>query len=191
MDPDQLTEQLSRCQAGDPAAFSWLLAEYGPRLYRYFYRLAGNESDAEDMLQDLMVKLLEKIKGYSHQGKFDHWLFRVAANLNRDRLRRISRTEKTVSLQMATGENLTIADGLASEEPEPGEILEMGQDVDKLQAALMQLQETDREIIMLRHYSGLSYKEIAEQLDMRLGTALARVHRGLKKLQRIMSKDET
>lgn len=191
MDPDQLTEQLSRCQAGDPAAFSWLLNKYGPRLYRYFYRLSGNEADAEDMLQDLIVKLLEKIKTYSHQGKFDHWLFRVAANLNRDRFRQIGRTEKTVSLQMAVGDDLTIADGLASAESEPGEILEMGQDVDNLQAALRQLQETDREIIILRHYSGLSYKEIAERLDIRLGTALARVHRGLKKLERIMAQNET
>ncbi len=190
MESDQLTEQLRRCQAGDPVAMSWLLAEYGPRLYRYFYRLAGNEADAEDMLQDLMIRLLERIKGYRHQGKFDHWLFRVAANLNRDRLRQISRSEKTVSLQTATTERQILADGLAASDPEPQEILEKGHDIDSLQAALMQLPAADRQIIMLRHYSGLSYKEIAAQMDIRLGTALARVHRGLKKLQRIMSKHE-
>ena len=118
MEPDQLTEKVRRCQAGDPEAFSWLLREYGPRLYGYFYRLSGRQADAEDMLQDLMVKLLGKIKDYHHQGKFDHWLFRVAANLNRDRLRQISRSGKTVSLQSTLGDELTVADRVASDELE-------------------------------------------------------------------------
>jgi RNA polymerase sigma-70 factor (ECF subfamily) len=189
MSRDELAEQIRLCQEGHSEAFSWLLEEYGPRLYRYFLRVSGSEADAEDLLQNLFVKLLEKIQGYSHQAKFEHWLFRVAANLTRDRARRQS-LRKTLSLHSTDDRQQSLADTLASGEMEPVDHLQQAEKIDALQKALAQLPEVDREIILLRHYGQWTFKEIAEHYEMPVGTALAKVHRGLKRLQRIMTKDE-
>lgn len=190
MDQQQLlAEQLSRCQAGSKEAFAWLLSEYGPRLYRYFYRTCGRPDEAEDLLQELFVRLLEKIRLYNHQGKFEHWLFCVAANLHRDRLRQVSRTGSVVSLQKTTHEDLTLADSLAADDPPPDRHLDQEQEVADLQAALEQLPPMDREIILLRHYGGLSFKELAAHFQIPTGTALAKVHRGLKRLRKLMRDD--
>ncbi len=187
MDEQQLAEQIAGCQAGRPEAFSRLLAEFGPRLYRYFYRACGSEADAEDMVQELFVRLLEKIGSYEHQGKFEHWLFRVAANLSRDRLRHKARTGPILSLQHVTHDELELGDTLAADGPEPDGRMQQAQQMDALQKALSQLPPPDREIILMRHYGGMSFKELAEHFNLPLGTALAKVHRGLKKLQKLMN----
>ena len=167
-----------------------MLEEYGPQLYRYFLRASGSEPDAEDLLQSLFVKLLEKIRGYNHQGKFEHWLFRVAANLARDRARRQS-LRRTLPLHSTNDQHQSLAEILPSGEKLPAEHLEQAEQIDALQRALAQLPEIDREIILLRHYGQWTFKEIAEHYEMPVGTALAKVHRSLKRLQRIMTKDET
>ena len=81
-------------------------------------------------------------------------------------------------------------DIIASDETTAPEKLQYNEQVDQLQSALEQLPEKDREIIILRHYGQLSFKEIAEQFDIPIGTALAKVHRGLKRLHKLMVEEE-
>ncbi len=187
MKQDPLAEQIRLCQQGDAEAFGWLNREYGPRLYRYFLRLNGSAADAEDMLQELFVKLIEKISHYRHEGRFEGWLFCVAANMVRDEARRRSRRGEVVSLQ---DERTALKEVLASDEATAPEKLQQSEQIDQLQNALEELPGMDREIIMLRYYGQMSFKEIAEQFEIPIGTALAKVHRGLKRLQKIMLENE-
>lgn len=178
-----------RCQEGDRQAFGLLLKEYGPRLYSFYLRTTRSAQEAEDLLQDLFVRLLEKIKLYKNQGdgRFDSWLFCVAANLARDRARKMGRI---VKLQDFGPEDVDMIDLLADDAPEPDEIMGREEEKEILIGALEQLPPLDREIIVMRHYGQLSFKEIADNFQIPVGTALAKVHRGLKKLRRILQDHE-
>lgn len=187
---DILSRQIKRCQDGDRKALVWLLEQYGPRLWPYFLRSCRVEADAEDLLQELFVKLLENIKRYRHEGKFEHWLFRIAANLVRDRARRAKGNRPTQPRSCSLGNNPP-AYTLVSSEKEPSQRLQQAEQIDQLREALVQLPAVDREIILLRHYGQMSYKELADQFEMPIGTVLAKVHRGLKRLHKVMTEHAT
>jgi RNA polymerase sigma-70 factor (ECF subfamily) len=184
MSEEIIEEKLRQCQQGQAEGFSWLARQYGGRLYRYFYRVSGSEADAEDLLQELYVKLIDKIGSYRHEGKFEHWLFSVAANMARDRGRRLQREAKIFTGQGDFDESDKVR---GVKQATPQQKLEQDEQREQLLDALAQLPEMDREIILQRHYGQMSFKEIAEQFQIPIGTALAKVHRGLKRLQRIMS----
>ena len=188
---DSLANIIEQCRKGRPEAFNWLLETYGRRLYAYFLRTSGSTHDADDLLQEIFVRLIEKIRDYKHQGRFEHWLFRIAANLARDRIRRLQRSPSSLSLDAADTEKNDLTAQLASSEPPPDAPMQLDQLRDELQEALAQLPEIDREIIVMRHYSQMSFKEIARQFNMPIGTALAKVHRGLKRLRSIMEPKDT
>jgi len=190
MNHNLLTERIAQCQQGQAEAFTWLVAEYGPRLYGYFVRQAGSTGDAEDLLQETFVKVVAHIKDYRHQGRFEAWLFRLAANLLRDRGRRQRRQLQSLGKLMPLADPATDGPTVASPQAGPSEQAQLAEFRDRLQAALQQLPQLDREIILLRYYGGLSFKEIAQHLDLPLGTALTKVHRGLKHLQRILGDHE-
>ena len=90
--PTAFNQAIRQCQRGEPAGFELLAQLFGPRLYRYFLRLTGSPADADDLLQDMFVRLMQKMKTYRHQDRFERWLFTVAANLGRDHFRRAGRT---------------------------------------------------------------------------------------------------
>jgi len=188
MKQDRLTEIIERCQSGQSDAFAWLLNEYGARLYSYYYRSCGSAHDAEDLLQDLFVRLLEKIKDYRHDGRFENWLFRVASNLARDNARKKSRIS---FIGQNRPDQIDKPGTIAAETAGPDERLQQHEQHDRLQQALEKLEPTERDAIILRHFGQLSFKEISEHFEIPIGTALARVHRGLKRLNRIMQDDET
>ncbi len=179
---DKLAEVIRQCQQGDRESFVWLVDAYSPKLYQYFYRVCGSPDLAEDLLQDLFVKLLLKIRSYRHENKFDSWLFRVAANMVRDFFRSRQRQIKTAA--MPDGDIMPAVSDVADEQFDR---LETAEQVDILQMALKRLAREEREMIVLRHYSGLNYKDIAEQYGLPLGTVLSKVHRGMKKLNKIMT----
>lgn len=175
------------CKKGRPEGFAWLLENYGPRLYSYFLRLTGSAEAAEDLLQDIFVKLIERIKDYRHQGRFEHWLFKVAANLERDRVRAIKRSPPTVTLKDdSQGQYRDEFEPAVT--TEPGEQIERAETIERLQWAINQLPKDQREIVLARHYGQLSFKELAEQFEMPIGTVLAKVHRGLKQLKKLLER---
>lgn len=189
-EPKELQERIRACRRGDPEAFAGLVESYGPQLQRYFLRSVGATGQADDLLQELFVRLLEKIKDYRDDGRFEHWLFRIAANLVRDEYRKVKRRRTRVFSEISDIEGDDTAVDLATDQVGPAHSLEQAEQVDRLQGALMRLPELDRQVILARHYGGLSFKELAEHFQMPLGTALAKVHRGLKLLRSIMSEDD-
>jgi RNA polymerase sigma-70 factor, ECF subfamily len=193
MTSTSLADVIARAQGRDPAAFDTLVELYAGRLYGYFYRLTGSRHDADDLLQELFVRLVRVIPDYEDDGRFDGWIFRIATNLVRDRVRR-SRKNRAAGISPASGAGpddpdllATVADPAAKD---PGGRLEHIEQCDRLQWAISQLPEGEREVILLRHFSQLSFREIADQMGTPLGTALARAHRGLAHLRELVERPE-
>jgi RNA polymerase sigma-70 factor (ECF subfamily) len=187
---DKLASVIEGAQRREPEAFETLVGLYASRLYGFLYRFTGCQDDAQDLVQEVFVRLVRTIDQYEHEDRFEAWLFRIAANLARDRVRRLGRAPGTISLDEvnrldAGNQGRAEQSGIANRD-RPDREMELAEDVDRLQRALDDLPETEREVVMLRHYSDLSFAEIAELMGTPLGTALARAHRGLRKLRAIM-----
>ncbi len=180
-----LDQILRRAQASDDGALHALVDAYSPRVFGLLLRLTGSHEVAEDLVQETFLRLVRRIREYEDRGRFEAWLFRIAANLARDHVRRGRRRGVPVSLDGVSG------DGVADPPAEladrrhgaPDEALDRGEQGRTLERALGRLSEADREILLLRHYSELSFREIAELLGVPLGTALARAHRALQRLR--------
>lgn len=192
MDDEALAEVIRGAQRGESASFDRLVESYLGRIYGFLYRVTGSKHDAEDLMQEVFLRLVRTIAAYEHVGRFDAWLFRIAANLARDRVRRARRSPLEVELVAGgLGEEGDARRGRRGEGvAASGRVAEAGlvldEEIDALNVALAVLPAAEREVIMLRHFSQMSFKEIAETMGTPLGTALARGHRGLGRLREIM-----
>jgi RNA polymerase sigma-70 factor (ECF subfamily) len=186
MDSQQVRAMVELARAGKDEGFTEILAVYGPRLFGYFYRCTGSYHDAEDLLGELMVRLVRRLAGYDDRGRFEPWLFSIAANLVRDRIRRSRSSPPAASLESEGHSGQSLAEGLASP-PAPVETgLLAGEVRRELAAALDRLDERSRQMVLLRHFGQMSFKEIAEVFDCPVGTVLAKVHRALKTLRGLL-----
>jgi RNA polymerase sigma-70 factor (ECF subfamily) len=162
------------CKGGNAQCFAQIVDMYSSRCYGYFYRLTGNNDISDELLSELFVKLVEKIGSYEG-GSFESWLFKIASNIFHDHLRSKQRRKKLLEFQKIEFEaEIT--------EPKRSE----GELSDRLQVQLARLDDDTRELIMLRFYSQLSFKEIAQMRSEPMGTTLAKTHRALKKLREFM-----
>jgi len=186
MEQQQLREVIASAQAGRLDAFDVLLDAYGPRLYGFFYRATRDTHDAEDLLGELTLRLVGQLKRYRHRGRFEPWLFRMAANMVRDRARRKRIRGAQLSLTSGDEDGEPLAERLAG----PGGSAEAKVLKDEASAllneALGRLDPHTRTVILLRHFGQMSFKEIAETTGSPLGTVLARAHRGLGELRRCL-----
>ena len=171
---DDLARIIIGCKSGDSKCFSQLVDIFASRCYGYFYRLTGNRDLSDELLSELFVKLVEKITSYKG-GSFEGWLFRIASNIFHDHLRDKQRQKKLLVVHK---------EQIESEITEPKQ--SGNEQVDMLQIQLKKMDADTRELIMLRFYSQLSFKEIAKMRSEPIGTTLAKLHRGLKKLRELM-----
>jgi RNA polymerase sigma-70 factor (ECF subfamily) len=184
VDQAGLDELFARAGRRDPDALLGLVEAYSPRVFGLLYRLTGSRDTAEELLQETFLRLVRNIDRYVHDGKFESWLFRIAANLARDHGRRSGRRGRTASLDDPGRNGDLRANGrLVVPEADPGARLLEKEAGERLAACIASLSDIEREIILLRHYSELSFREIADLLGVPLGTALARAHRALGRLK--------
>lgn len=179
---------LERARRRDPQALGALLECFSSRLFGLIYRLTGDRGAAEDLLQETFLRVVRVIGEYDHDGRFEAWLFRIAANVARDHARRRRRRGERVSLD-ANLDNQTPRERAPATLPGPAAHAEAADGANRLNAALEELSESDREVILLRHFAELSFREIAEIQGTPLGTALARGHRAMERLRDIMGDD--
>jgi RNA polymerase sigma-70 factor (ECF subfamily) len=174
----ELARIIDGCKSGNADCFAQVVDMYAGRCYGYFYRLTGDRNLSDELLSELFIRLVQKIRSYKG-GSFESWLFKIASNIFHDHLRGKQRRKKLLEACRAA---LELEPG--SNEPRVSD--EAGIRLDRLQVQLNRLDADTRELIMLRFYSGLSFREIAELRSEPLGTALSRLHRGLKKLRELM-----
>lgn len=170
-----MEQVIASCKKGNNDSFTELIALYSKRLYGYYYRLTGNAAIADDLLSQLFVKLVKAIRSYRGDS-FDAWLFKVASNVFYDHLRAKKRDQTLLENKQNKLESES------KQDEHDGEIF------DQLQKNLKKLDSDTRELIIARFYSQMSFKEIAQQRNEPIGTTLSKVHRGLKKLRKLMEK---
>ncbi len=190
MEPDRLRRIIASAAAGEEEGYRALLESYGKRLFAYFYRATASYHDSEDLLGELMLRLVRRLKDYVDQGRFEPWLFRIAANMVRDRIRRRKSAATMVPLEGEGGWGRVSSDHPVPRDVQVDAKLLLTEASERLNDALAKLDETTREMILLRHFGEMSFKEIADVFQCPLGTALAKVHRGLRKLRELMSEED-
>lgn len=173
-DNERISEIVAGCKDGDSGCFSRLVDIYSGRCFGYFYRLTSNRDVSEELLGELFTRVVEKIGSFKGL-YFDGWLFRIASNIFHDYLRGRQRQEKLLEKQRSQFEAQEV-ENLSVESEE----------IDRLQTKLGEIDDETRELLMLRFYSEMSFKEIAEMRNEPIGTTLSKVHRGLKKLRKLM-----
>lgn len=158
-----------------PPTWEQVVAEHSGRVYRLAYRLTGNQHDAEDLTQDAFIRVFKSLHRFQ-PGTFEGWLHRITTNLFLDGARRRQRIR-------FDGLSDAGAERLVGRDPQPAQALDdHGLDHD-VAAALARLSPAFRAAVVLCDIEGLSYEEVAEVLDVKLGTVRSRIHRGRAQLR--------
>jgi RNA polymerase sigma-70 factor (ECF subfamily) len=169
-----------RLRDGDTSAGELLVKRFYVPLIRYLQRLSGNDQLAEELHQQTWLSVLDHIEKFdprSTAGGFKSWLFRIATNKANDHWRSRGREKSaTAGLKLVSEEEM----------PAAGDRLESTVQQLKLQRAIQQLPESQRQVLMLRYYSDFKFVEIAEMLGCPLNTALGRMHKAIIKLRQLM-----
>jgi RNA polymerase sigma-70 factor (ECF subfamily) len=171
------TNSTNRIGSDDADGLDWesIVRTHSARVYRLAYRLTGNRHDAEDLTQDVFVRVFRNLATYT-PGTFEGWLHRITTNLFLDQVRH-KRRIRFVAFADGTGGRLV------DRQPTPAQALDdCTFDVD-VQAALDDLSPSFRTAIVLSDVEGLSYQEIATTLGIKMGTARSRIHRGRAQLR--------
>lgn len=182
---EQTDEELMRAvQAGDEAAFRLLYRRYDRRLLGLLVPYVGDPGLAEDLLQETFLRLFRQRAAYEPRGAFRTWLFAIARNLALDQLRR--RRSLRESPGASEDESRVGADPEELPDPAPGVlgVLAGREAATALRAALLDLPEVDRAVILLSRLEGLQYREIAEVLGSTEGAVKVRAHRALLALRK-------
>ena len=168
-------------EAEPPVAPSWddVVRDHGPRVYRLAYRLTGNQHDAEDLTQEVFVRVFRSLSQYT-PGSMEGWLHRITTNLFLDQVRRKARIR-------FDGLPEDAADRLATREPGPAQLIDdRAYDAD-VQEALDALHPDFRVGVVLCDVEGMSYEEISDVLGIKLGTVRSRIHRGRAALREALA----
>jgi RNA polymerase sigma-70 factor, ECF subfamily len=168
-------ELIHRSQAGDTEAFGELVTKYRTKIFSMIYGIVGNETDAWDLAQEGFLKAWRSIHRFQDRSSFYTWLYRITTNVTIDSLRRKGHRVE-----------VELDDAIPSFLPGPGVNCERSEIREQVYAALAQLTPEHRAVIVLKEIEDLQYREIAEILNVSIGTVMSRLFYGRKKLQSIL-----
>jgi len=172
-------ELVAAFQDGDAAAFDELVARWDRKIHGAIYRILGADEDARDLCQEAFLRAYRGLSTFKREARFSSWLYQIAINACRDRLRR-RRGKTAVSLdEMDESRD----GGLRALAPSPLDLVE-ARDLRHLVAdAMATLRAEEREVVILKEYQELTFPEIAEALEVPLSTVKTRLYRGLAQLR--------
>ncbi len=162
-----------------PPEWNDIVTQHSARVYRLAYRLTGNRHDAEDLTQDVFVRVFRSLDTYS-PGNFNGWLHRITTNLFLDRVRRGAKIRMDGFTDGAE-------ERLPSREAGPHTAFHDAEFDSDIETALAGLPEEFRVAVVLCDVEGLSYEEISEVLGVKIGTVRSRIHRGRTQLRAALS----
>jgi RNA polymerase sigma factor (sigma-70 family) len=176
-------ELINSFNAGNVNAFETLVLRHKDKLYTSIFFLVKDKYLAEDIFQDVFIRIIDTIKSgrYTEEGKFLPWAMRIAHNLCVDYFRKVKRTPT-----IKNSDDQDIFEVLNFTEDSAEDKLIKKQSHNRVKDMLDQLPEDQREVIILRHYADMSFKEIAEITNCSINTALGRMRYGLINLRKMM-----
>lgn len=172
-------ELVEAFQRGDSSAFETLVRRWDRKIHGAIYRVVGSDEEARDLCQEAFFKAYRGLAGFKKEARFSSWLYQIALNACRDRLRRL-RHRSHVSLdEMEDGGDarLTVSG------PTALDMVESRERSSVIAGAIAALPAEQREVIILKEYEGLTFPEIAEILEIPVSTVKTRMYRGLGQLR--------
>ena len=187
MNDDALLIELS--QQGDKSAFDALIRKYEARAYQYAYRLTSNPDEACDIVADAFVRVYNALKNFRGQSTFGTWLYRILTNCYLD-LRKKERTRRHESLEATLNlDGGEVQRQFEDESEGPVEIVERNARERAVQDALGKMPEYQQAMLVMYHVEMLTYEEIAEALDLPIGTVKSRLNRARLALRDHLQQD--
>jgi len=171
-----------RCQAGDTEAFGILVKRHAGQAVGLACLLVGNQAEAQDVSQEAFVRAWRHIRGFRGETAFFTWYCSILRKVCWTWLQRRGRHQRTETLEEET---------VSGQGPDPAMLAEQNEDTQRLWRAILSLSDKNREIIVLSHFQHLSYKEIAEALDIPIGTVMSRLHAARDALRACLTGDQS
>ena len=186
LDDQQLVRLYRR--EGSEKAFRELLNRHQSKIYSYIYSMVGNQEVANDIFQETFTKVITKMdETYNEQGKWIAWVMRIAHNATIDYLRK---KKRFVDVNSNDDPDYDFYERLPDDELEDAQLtIEKGEAMGSLMKHINELPKEQREVVMLRHYYEMSFKEIAELTDVSINTALGRMRYALINLRKMFDKE--
>jgi len=184
-------------KAGSEEAFAVLIAQYHQPLYSLIARSLNDPADASDITQEVFIKVFRSIRGFHGEASLRTWLYRIALHEASNQRRWWSRHKKqeiTIDSSFesdhdAENSHLSLASTLADQSDSPFDHAAQAEVRERVEAALRQIPEAFRTVVILREIEGFAYEEIAEILNVNLGTVKSRLTRGRSALRAILNPD--
>ena len=185
----QLTDQelLQNYMNGNSDSLSVLVERYKDKIFTSIYLLVKDKYLAEDIFQDVFIRIIDTLRAgkYNDEGKFLPWAMRIAHNLCVDHFRKVKR-----SPSIKTSDDHDIFEVLNFSEAGADQKIMASQSHDRVRKLVDMLPEDQKEVIILRHYADLSFKEISELTNCSINTALGRMRYGLMNLRKMMTEKQ-
>ena len=181
-----------RCVAGDAAAWEEIVRRYHRRIYNICYRFAGSADDAQDLTQDVFIKMYKTLNSYEvDRGAFMTWVTTITRNLLVDHFRKTKADRITDSLDTASSEHedaMPLSDQIADKGLPPDARVQTREAAEAVHEALQKLSPELREAVILRDLQDMDYREIATVLKVPEGTVKSRINRGRAELARLLQR---
>jgi RNA polymerase sigma-70 factor (ECF subfamily) len=193
LDDQQVVASLvRRCVGGDAVAWQEIVQRFNRRIFNICYRFTGSQPDAEDLAQEVFIKMYRTLKTYDpDKGAFMTWVATLTRNLLVDHFRRSKQDRVTASMEEPVGadeDSLPVAARIEDTAPSPDARLQTREAQEMVQRALQKLSPELREAVILRDLQDMDYREIALALKVPEGTVKSRINRGRTELARLLSR---
>lgn len=179
--PDAIDTLIQRCLAGDQDAWADIVRQYRRRVYSVAYKFTGNHEEAEDLTQDIFIKVFRALHTFDRRANFQTWLISVSRNMCIDHYRSVRKERETINRDINADDLLPVAEGLPADA-----LLEQQGQAALLRRALAALPDPLRLAVTLRDLQDLSYHDIARRLQVPEGTVKSRINRGRAELVRLV-----
>ena len=181
-----------RCIAGDSAAWDEIVQNYHRRIYNLCYRFVGSADDAQDLTQEVFIKIYRTLSSYdTNKGAFATWITTITRNLLVDHFRKTKQDRMTDSLDAAPSDHedaQPLSDRIEDKSAPPDSHVRSREVGDTVHAALAKLSPELREAVILRDLQDMDYREIAAALKVPEGTVKSRINRGRAELARLLQR---
>ncbi|MEZ4937322.1 MAG: sigma-70 family RNA polymerase sigma factor [Crocinitomicaceae bacterium] len=177
--------------SGNEGAFEVLILRHKNRVYNYIFMMVKNEALTEDIFQDAFIKIIKTLKGgrYNEEGKFLPWVMRICHNLVIDHFRK-NKKMRLISESSSKNEDFNIFDILPLSDSNVEDEIVLDEIATHLETLVATLPESQRKVVEMRIYKGMSFKDIAEEEDISINTALGRMRYALINLRRIIEEKD-
>jgi len=191
IDADELL--IERIRAGDMAAYNVMVIRHYDRIFSRVLQLLNNKQDAEEVTQDAFIRAHRGLENFRGDASFSTWLYQIATNLAHNRYWYWFRRKRDQSISLDQPQcddgSLTLENVMPCADENPAEAVVTQEFVDRVSACMQYLNDKHKEVLILRNVKNLTYDEIAQQLEISVGTVKSRIARARESLRGLLGED--